>query len=80
MLTSSFYLQSVSKPKTIFNILDYKIEEGSTANFSLFKIDNEFTFSKSDIFSKSKNSAFIGKKMKGVPIGIIVNDMFLINE
>ena len=73
-------IKILTSGKTIFNILDYKIEEGSTANFSLFKIDNEFTFSKSDIFSKSKNSAFIGRKMKGVPIGIIVNDKFLINE
>ena len=73
-------IKILTSGKTIFNILDYKIEEGSTANFSLFKIDNEFTFSKSDIFSKSKNSAFIGKKMKGVPMGIIVNDKFLINE
>ncbi len=73
-------IKILTSGKTIFNILDYKIKEGSTANFSLFKIDNEFTFSKSDIFSKSKNSAFIGKKMKGVPMGIIVNDKFLINE
>ena len=73
-------IKILTSGKTIFNILDYKIKEGSTANFSLFKIDNEFTFSKSDIFSKSKNSAFIGKKMKGIPMGIIVNDKFLINE
>jgi len=47
---------------------------------SLFTIDKQYVFSKSDILSKSKNSAFLGTKMKGRPIGIIAKEKFLIND
>ena len=66
--------------KSIFGIKKYKIEEGSQANLSLFTIEKEFIFSKLNILSKSKNSAFLGSKMKGKPYGIIVKDKYLFNE
>ena len=66
--------------KSIFKIKDYTIEEESVANLSLFKVDKEYTFSKSDILSKSKNSAFLGMKMKGRALGVVIKEKHLINE
>ena len=66
--------------KSIFKIKDYTIEEQSVANLSLFKVDKEYTFSKSDILSKSKNSAFLGMKMKGRALGVVIKEKYLINE
>jgi dihydroorotase len=73
-------IKILTSGKTIFNILDYKIEEGSTANLSLFIVDDEYEFSKENILSKSKNSAFLGFKMQGRPIGIINSNKTCINE
>ena len=66
--------------KSIFKIKDYTIEEKSVANLSLFKVDKEYTFSKSDILSKSKNSAFLGMNMKGRALGVVIKEKHLINE
>jgi dihydroorotase len=56
------------------------MEEGSNANMTLFTIGNEYTFLKSNIMSKSKNSAFLGTKMHGKPLGVVVNEKLLIND
>ena len=70
----------ITSGKSIFKIKDYTIEEESVANLSLFKVDKEYTFSKSDILSKSKNSAFLGMKMKGRALGAVIKEKHLINE
>ena len=70
----------LTKGRKIFNIKDVEFKEGSTANLSLFTICKEYIFSKEHIFSKSKNSAFLGYKMKGKPIGIINSNKTYINE
>ncbi len=44
------------------------------ANITLFLPDEEYIFEEKDIFSKCKNNAFIGKKLKGKVIGIINGD------
>ena len=66
--------------KSRFGISENNIEEGEVANFSLFNPKMGYIFEKNHIYSKSKNSAFLGIKMKGKPLGIIVGDRFLINE
>jgi len=73
-------IKILTSGKSRFGIKDYTIEEGSNSNMSLFTIDKQYVFSKSDILSKSKNSAFLGTKMKGRPIGIIAKEKFLIND
>ncbi len=47
------------------------IEEGEKANLSLFNPDKEFTFNKEMVLSKSKNSPFFKRKLKGTVVGII---------
>jgi len=66
--------------KSRFGINENIIEEGEVANFSIFNPNTDYVFDKNHIHSTSKNSAFLGIKMKGKPLGIIVGDTFLINE
>ena len=73
-------IEILNSGKSKFGIKNYIIEEGSIANLSLFTIEKKYTFSKSNILSKSKNSAFLGTNMKGKPYGIIVKDKYLFNE
>jgi dihydroorotase len=43
-----------------------KIAEGQDADLTIFDPDKEWTFTKEEIASKSKNSPFIGQKLKGL--------------
>ena len=56
------------------------LNEGSLAKLSLFTVSNEYEFSKENILSKSKNSAFLGLKMIGKPLGIINSEKICIND
>jgi len=73
-------IKILTSGRKLFNIENFDFKEGSEARLSLFKISKEFEFSKSHIKSKSKNSAFLGTKMKGYPIGIINSNNIIINE
>ena len=73
-------IKILTRGRKLFNIENFDFKEGSEARLSLFKISKEFEFSKSHIKSKSKNSAFLGTKMKGYPIGIINSNNIIINE
>ncbi|WP_405368709.1 dihydroorotase [Nonlabens sp. Asnod2-A12] len=64
----------------VFNQNRPQIEEGQIANLTIFEPDTSYTFEKSNIISTSKNSAFLGKTMKGKVIGIINNKKALWNE
>ncbi len=57
--------------RNIFGLSVPEIKEGKTASLTLFMPAEEFTFEENMIHSKSKNSPFIGKKLKGKVIGII---------
>ncbi|MCK7554619.1 amidohydrolase family protein [Chitinophaga sedimenti] len=49
------------------------IEEGVPAQLTLFAPGREYTFSETHIGSKSKNSAYLGRQLKGMALGIINN-------
>ena len=72
-------IEILTRGREIFNIEKPEFEVGSKASLSLFTI-NDYEFSKADILSKSKNSAFLGMKMKGKPIGVINGNKIKINE
>ena len=80
LFTTEETVEILTKGREIFNIETIQFKEGSTANLSLFTVDDEYEFSKENILSKSKNSAFLGIKMKGRPIGIINSNKTCINE
>lgn len=49
------------------------IEEGKIADITVFDPNKEYVYTKEDIVSKSKNTPFIGKKLKGEVRYTIVN-------
>lgn len=57
--------------RNIFGLPVPEIKEGEMASLTLFVPNAEFVFENYMIRSKSKNSPFIGKKLKGKVIGII---------
>ena len=66
--------------KLVFNIDNPSITNGSKADISLFTTEENWTFGKENILSKSKNSAFLGQKMKGKVIGIYNNGQLIMNN
>jgi len=60
-------------PRKIVN-LNSTIEIGAAADLTLFNPSVEFEFSATDIKSKSSNTPFIGKKLKGKVLGTILNN------
>jgi dihydroorotase len=60
--------------REIFKIDLLSLSKGSKANLTMFLPGAAFVFEEKDVFSKSKNNAFTGKKLKGKVIGIINGD------
>jgi dihydroorotase len=57
--------------RTVFGLENHTIQEGAKANITLFKTEGKSTFTKENILSKSKNSAFLGTELKGSVYGIL---------
>ncbi len=72
--TETFVKMQSENTRNIFKIESPLIDNGHKANITLFKPDEEYVFEEKDILSKSKNNAFVGKKLKGKVIGIINGD------
>ena len=68
-----------TKPRTIFGLENTFIEEGNKADITLFNPEGNYLFSRENILSTSKNSAFINKKMKGKVYGIFANNQLILN-
>ena len=66
--------------RNIFGLSIPKIAEGEMATLTLFTPDTEFVFEEAMIHSKSKNSPFIGKKLKGKVVGIINREKIELNK
>jgi dihydroorotase len=64
-------IEKLTAGKSIFSIESHSIEEGSKANLTLFTPEPKSIFTKSNILSKSKNSAFLGMEIKGKVYGIV---------
>lgn len=61
-------------PRQILRLPEQTITENSIANLTLFKSDEAWTFNKS--YSKSKNTPFLGKELKGKVYGVVNNSKF----
>jgi dihydroorotase len=66
--------------RKVFNLPVPSIIEGEKANLTLFLPGEEYLFEEKNIFSKSKNNAFIDKRLKGKVIGIINKDRLFLSE
>ena len=58
-------------PRKLLGLEVPTIAEGAEANLSIFHPDTKWTFDKKSNFSKSENSPFFGKELKGKVIGVI---------
>lgn len=59
--------------RKVFNLPAPSVEEGAQAELTLFTPDTEYTFGPAHIGSKSKNSAYLGRELKGAVVGIFNN-------
>jgi len=66
--------------RNIFGLPIPEIKEGEAASLTLFVPGAEFTFEEHMIRSKSKNSPFIGRQLKGKVIGIINKSNIQLNN
>jgi dihydroorotase len=60
-------------PRRLLKLPEIRIAAGELANLTIIDPSLDFTFSESDIFSKSNNTPFVGTRFKGRAIGTINN-------
>ncbi len=65
-------------PRKILGIKTPQINEGETANLTLFSPDKMWSLNENEIVSKSKNTPFIGKELTGKVYGVINNNQIFI--
>lgn len=63
-------IEKLTAARKLFQIKEPVINVGNNANLTIFTTNDEWIFGKENIISKSKNSAFLGSKMKGKVVGI----------
>ena len=68
------------KPMKRFDLPVSVIENDTKANLTLFDPDIEYVFEKNNILSKSKNSAFLGKTLKGKSYGVVQTINFYLTK
>ena len=73
-------IEKLTAGKNAFGVSDPAITEGAEASFTLFNPEGEWTFAKNDILSKSKNSAFLGRELKGRAYGIYNRGKLILNS
>lgn len=67
-------------PAKIFGIAKHSITKGNKAALTLFNPDTTFTFTEKHLFSRSKNTPFINKELKGRVLGVVNKGQLVLNE
>lgn len=67
-------------PREILSLEEIKLEEGAKANLTFFNTDEEWTFTKNNVRSKSKNSPYLDKKLTGRAVGVFNKGKLVLNE
>lgn len=68
----------LTRLKSRFSVKHHPINEGETADLTLFNPDKEWVFTENEIFSSSKNAAMVGEKLTGKAYGIYANGILKI--
>jgi dihydroorotase len=79
VLPTAVIIEKLTAGKTTFGIPSYTINEGEPANLTLFTPFGESIFTKENILSKSKNTAFLGQKLQGKVYGCINQNQLILN-
>jgi len=79
VLPLDIVIEKLTAGTTTFKIALPAILEGNLANLSLFNPEGTKTFSKADILSKSKNSAFLGTTVQGTVYGVINQNKIILS-
>ncbi len=80
-LSLSEIIEKIStNPRKIALKEELRIEEGEKANITLFDPEIEWEVINTDIKSKSKNTPFIGEKLKGKAVALYNNNQFVVIE
>lgn len=80
ILTTKKTIEMLTAGKSVFGIDSHPIAPGNIAELSFFNPDGNSSFTTDDIRSTSKNSAFIGKPIKGKVYGIFANGKTILNK
>jgi dihydroorotase len=72
-------VEKLTSGKTTFGIAENTIAEGQEANITLFNPEGESVFTKENILSKSKNSAFLNQEITGKVYGIVNQNQVFLN-
>lgn len=73
-------IELLTKGKDRFGIKSNSISIGNKADMSLFNPNTTLLFTKDQIISKSKNSIFENKELKGLVYGVIANNQIIISK
>ena len=80
LLDTETLIRALTAGKSIFGINNAIITEGAVADLTLFSTQGNTTFTTNDILSTSKNSAFIGKEVKGHVYGVYANQQLILKS
>ena len=73
-------IEILTQNKLRFGVDTTSIKVGEKACLSLFIPNNEYTFTLDNIYTTSKNTALLGRKLKGEALGVINNNQILIKK
>lgn len=76
----NFIKKFTTGPRRVLGLPPVTIAEGEVANLTLFDPKLSWEFSEKDIFSKSKNTPFVGRQFTGRALGVVNNKKFFANE
>ncbi|WP_299111402.1 dihydroorotase family protein [uncultured Winogradskyella sp.] len=78
IFTTKKTISLLTQGKSRFGVSESSIKEGELADLALFNPDTNYEFSLQNISSRSKNSMFLGTKLKGETYGIIANNKIVL--
>lgn len=78
VLPIEIIIEKLTSGRELFSTTENTIELNKPANITLFSTQGNHIFTKENILSKSKNSAFLGTKMKGKVYGIYNNQKLVL--
>lgn len=77
ILPHEVIVEKLTAGRNIFELEKITISEGEKANMSFFNPEGTEIFTKNDVMSKSKNSAFLNQFLKGKVYGIYNNNQLI---